>query len=116
MRHRVAGRKLNRPTDHRLLLLRNQVTQLLKYERIQTTEAKARETRRMAEHVITLGKKGTLSHRRQALTVVMEKAVVRKLFTELGPRYQERPGGYTRIIKVGPRLGDGAPMAILELV
>lgn len=116
MRHRVAGRKLNRPTDHRLLLLRNQVTQLLKYERIQTTEAKARETRRMAEHVITLGKKGTLDHRRQALAVVMEKAVVRKLFTELGPRYQERPGGYTRIIKMGTRLGDGAPMAILELV
>ncbi len=116
MRHRVAGRKLNRPTDHRLLLLRNQVTQLLKYERIQTTEAKARETRRMAEHVITLGKKGTLSHRRQALAVVLEKAVVRKLFTELGPRYQERPGGYTRIIKVAPRLGDGAHMAILELV
>ncbi len=116
MRHRVAGRKLNRPTDHRMLLLRNQVTQLLKHERIQTTEAKARETRRLAEHVITLGKEGTLAHRRRALALVMEKPVVQKLFSELAPRYQERKGGYTRLIKIGPRKGDGAPMAIVELV
>ena len=116
MRHRVAGRKLNRPTQHRLLMLRNQVTQLLKHERIRTTEAKARETRRMAERVITLGKKGALHHRRQALALVLEKPVVHKVFSDLAQRYQERPGGYTRLIKVGPRKGDGAPMAILELV
>ena len=116
MRHRIAGRKLNRPTQHRLLMLRNQVTQLLKHERITTTEAKARETRRLAERVITLGKKGTLHHRRQALGLILEKPVVHKLFSDLADRYQERPGGYTRIIKAGPRKGDGAPMAILELV
>ena len=116
MRHRVSGRKLNMPTDHRMLLLRNQVTQLLKHGRIQTTEAKARETRRMAERVITLGKGGTLAHRRRALALVLEKPVAHKLFSEIAPRYQERHGGYTRLIKIGPRKGDGAHMAILELV
>ena len=116
MRHRIAKRKLNRPTQHRLLMLRNQVTQLLKHERIMTTEAKARETRRLAEHIITLGKKGTLHHRRQALAFVLEKPVTHKVFNDLATRYQERQGGYTRLIKVEPRKGDGAPMAILELV
>jgi len=116
MRHLIAGRKLNRPTQHRLLMLRNQVTQLLKHERIKTTEAKARETRRLAEHVITLGKKGTLHHRRQALGFILEKPIVHKLFTDLASRYQERSGGYTRLVKTGTRKGDGAPMAILELV
>jgi len=116
MRHRIAGRKLNRPTQHRLLMLRNQVTQFLKHERIITTEAKARETRRLAERVITFGKQGTLHHRRMALAFVLDKSVTRKVFNELAARYEERQGGYTRLVKVEPRKGDGAPMAILELV
>ncbi len=116
MRHKVAGRKLSRSTDHRIALFRNLVTDLLRYEKIVTTEPKAKEVQSMAEKVITLGKKKDLHARRQALSFVYEKAVVDKLFTELGPRYAERPGGYTRVTKLGPRLGDGAPMAQLELV
>lgn len=116
MRHRVAGRKLSRPTGHRVLLYRNLVTDLLKYEKIVTTEAKAREVQSIAERIITLGKDGTLHGRRQALAFVTDNKVVAKLFDEIAPRYSQRPGGYARIIKIGPRLGDGAPMAKLELV
>jgi large subunit ribosomal protein L17 len=116
MRHKVAGRKLSRSTDHRIALFRNLVTDLLRYEKIVTTEPKAKEVQSMAEKVITLGKQKDLHARRQALSFVYEKAVVDKLFIELGPRYAERPGGYTRVTKLGPRLGDGAPMAQLELV
>ena len=116
MRHRVAGRRLSRAGDHRMALYKNLVTDLLRYEKIVTTEAKAKEARPMAEKVITLGKQGSLHARRQALTFVTDKKVVDKVFTEFGPRYAERPGGYTRLVKLGPRLGDGAPMAQLELV
>lgn len=116
MRHRVAGRKLSRPTDHRILMYRNLVTDLLRYEKIVTTEAKAKEVQGMAERMITIGKDGSLHARRQVLAFVTDKNVVAKLFDELAPRYAQRPGGYTRIIKLEPRLGDGAPMAQLELV
>jgi len=116
MRHKVAGRKLSRATDHRMALYRNLVTDLLRYEKIVTTEAKAKEARSLAEKMITLGKRKNLNARRQALAFVYDKDLVDKLFTELGPRYAERPGGYTRVVKLGPRLGDGAPMAHLELV
>jgi len=116
MRHKIAGRKLSRATDHRMALYRNLVTDLLRYEKIVTTEAKAKEARSLAEKMITLGRKGGLPARRQALVVVYDKDVVNKLFAELGPRYAQRAGGYTRVVKLGPRLGDGAPMAQLELV
>ena len=116
MRHRLSGKKLSRPTGHRMLMLRGMVTALLRSESLRTTEAKAREVRRMTEKMITLGKKGTLHHRRQAAAKLMDDDVVRKLFDELAERYSERPGGYTRIIKLGPRLGDAAPMVRLELV
>ena len=116
MRHRVAGRTLGRPTDHRLALYRNLVTDLLRLERIRTTEPKAKEIRALAEKIISHGKKGTLHHRRQALSFVYDPKVVKKVFDDLAPRYAERPGGYTRIIKLGPRKGDAAPMAIIELV
>ena len=116
MRHQVAGRKLNRPTSHRIALYRNLITDLLRYEKIVTTEAKAKEVRGMAERAITLGKNGSLHARRQALALVTDKKVVAKLFAEIAPRYAGRNGGYTRLAKLGPRLGDGAPMAQLELV
>lgn len=116
MRHQVKGRKLRRPTSHRLALLRNLVTSFLEKERVRTTLAKAKEARPLAEKMITLAKKGTLSHRRQAMTFIRKEAVVTKLFDELGPRFAPRPGGYTRIVKLGWRVGDGAEMALLELV
>ena len=116
MRHRMAGRHLGRSTAARLALYRNQTTDLLRYEKLVTTEAKAKEVRGFAERMITLGKKGQLHHRRQALAFVRQEEVVGKLFSELAPRYAERNGGYTRITKLGPRHGDGAPMAQLELV
>lgn len=116
MAHRVDGRKLGRPTDHRLALFRNLVTDLLKYEKIITTEAKAKEVKGMAEKIITLGKRGDLHARRQAMRFVYDKKVVEKVFDELAPRYADRPGGYSRLIKIGPRLGDGAAMAQLQLV
>ncbi len=116
MAHRIAGRKLGRPTDHRLALFRNLVTDLLRYEKIITTEAKAKEVRGLAEKIITWGKRGDLHARRQALRIVYDKKVVAKVFDELAPRYSQRPGGYTRIVKLGPRQGDGARMAQLELV
>jgi large subunit ribosomal protein L17 len=116
MRHRVAGRKLSRATDHRMALYRNLVTDLMRYGKIVTTEAKAKEARPLAEKMITLGKKGNLNARRQAIAFIYDTKVVDKIFTELGPRYSRRPGGYTRVVKLGPRSGDGAPMAQLELV
>ena len=114
--HRVAGRKLSRYKDHRKALLRGLTVDLIQHERITTTLAKAKETRVMAEKLITHGKKGTLHNRRVALSQVPNKKAVAKVFDELGPRYAERPGGYTRIIKLGPRQGDGASMAVIELV
>jgi large subunit ribosomal protein L17 len=109
-------RKLGRPTDHRKAMLRNQVTSLLKYERIETSVTRAKETRRMAEKMITLGKRGDLHARRQALAYIYDEDVVKKLFDEIAPRYSDRNGGYTRVLKLGPRRGDGTEMAILELV
>jgi len=99
-----------------MAMYRNLVTDLLNYERIKTTEAKAKEVRGLTEKMITLGKEGGLHSRRQAMSFIMDKKVTDKLFADLAPRYTERPGGYTRIIKLGPRLGDGAPMVQLELV
>ena len=116
MRHHIAGRRLSRPTDHRLALYRNLVTDLLRHERIRTTEAKAKEVRSLAEHMITLGKEGKLHSRRQALTFIFDKNVTEKVFDELASRYTERPGGYTRMVKLGRRLGDGATTVQLELV
>jgi large subunit ribosomal protein L17 len=116
MAHRIAGRRLSRSASHRLAMFRNQITDLVRYGKIVTTEAKAREVRSIAEKVITLGKDGTLHARRRALRIVSDKDVVKKIFDELGPRYASRPGGYTRMIKLGSRQGDGARMAQLELV
>ena len=116
MRHKVAGRKLGRDTGHRRAMYRNLVTDLLGYEKITTTEAKAKEVRGLAEKMISLGKEGGLNSRRQALSFIMDKKIAEKVFTELAPRYADRPGGYTRITKLGPRLGDGAAMVQLELV
>ncbi len=116
MRHRVAGRKLSRPTGHRMSLYGNLAAELLRHERIVTTEAKAKEVRSVGERVITLGKAGTLHARRQALAMIGDKKVVEKVFNELAPRYAGRNGGYTRVLKTGPRRGDSAPMALLELV
>ena len=116
MRHKVAGRQLGRTMSHRKALYRNLVTDLLRHEKIVTTEAKAKEVRGMAEKMITLGKRGGLPVFRQALSFIKDKTVVEKVFSELADRYAERPGGYTRIAKIGPRLGDGAPMVQLALV
>ena len=116
MRHKVAGRTLGRPSGHRRAMYRNLVTDLLGYEKITTTEAKAKEVRGLAEKMITLAKKGGLNSRRQALAFILDERVTKKVFSELALRYAERSGGYTRIIKLGPRLGDGAPMVQLELV
>jgi large subunit ribosomal protein L17 len=109
-------RKLGRSSAHRQAMLRNQVTSLLREGRIETTLEKAKETQRMAEKMITLGKKGDLHARRQALAYIYDEEVVRKLFDEIAPGYSERNGGYTRVLKTGPRRGDGAETAILELV
>jgi len=116
MRHKVSGRTLSRPTAHRWALYRNLVTDLFRYEKIVTTEAKAKEARSLAEKMVTLGKEGSLASRRRALAFVYNKKIVDKLFDELATRYAERAGGYTRIVKLGHRLGDGAPMAQLEMV
>ena len=116
MRHKVTGRKLGRSSAHRRALYRNLVTNLLSYEKLTTTEAKAKEVRSLAEKMITLGKAGDLHSRRQALSYILDKQATEKVFTELSARYAERPGGYTRITKLGPRLGDGAAMVQLELV
>ncbi len=116
MRHRKSGRQLGRNSSHRKAMFRNMVTSLFEHERVQTTDAKAREVRRVAEKLITLGKRGDLHARRQALAYVRSKTVVAKLFAELSPRYANRPGGYTRIVKLGSRRGDNAPMSLVELV
>ena len=116
MRHRVAGRGLGRTSSHRKALIRNQVTELLRHERIVTTEAKAKTIRPAAEKVITLGKRGTLHARRQAGAILTDRGVLKLLFDDIAPRFQTRPGGYTRIVKLGPRQGDGAHMALIELV
>jgi large subunit ribosomal protein L17 len=116
MRHKVAGRNLSRPTEHRRALYRNQVTALLDHEKITTTEAKAREVRSLAEKMITLGKDGSLASRREALAFITDKKVVDKLFAEIAPSYADRSGGYTRLLKLGSRPGDSAPMVQIELV
>lgn len=116
MRHKVAGRKLSRSTGHRWALYRNQVTSLLAHEKIVTTEAKAKEVRSLAEKMITLGKDGSLASRREALAFITEKKIVDKLFAEIAPGYADRSGGYTRLLKLGPRHGDNAPMIQIELV
>jgi large subunit ribosomal protein L17 len=116
MRHRVAGRKLGRKTAHRRAMFRNMVTSFLDKERIRTTLPKAKELRPIAERMITLGKRESLHARRQALAFIKDTAVVTKLFEILAPRFAQRNGGYTRIIRLGFRQGDGASMAILELL
>ncbi|MBE6065056.1 50S ribosomal protein L17 [Clostridium cochlearium] len=112
----ASHRKLGRPTDQRMAMLRNQVTSLLKSGKIETTVTRAKETRSLAEKMITLGKRGDLQARRQALSFVTEEEVVKKLFDDIAPKYAERNGGYTRMYKIGPRRGDGAEIVILELV
>ena len=109
-------RKLGRRSDHRNAMLRNQVQSLIKHGRMETTVTRAKETRRVTEKMITLGKRGDLHARRQALAYLYDKEVVAKLFDEVAPKYEDRDGGYTRIIKIGPRRGDGTEMAIIELV
>ncbi|MGN1030416.1 MAG: 50S ribosomal protein L17 [Butyricicoccaceae bacterium] len=112
----AGNRKLGRTTDHRMAMLRAMVTYLLENGRIETTVARAKEVRPLAEKMITLGKKNTLASRRQAMAFITKEAVVAKTFTELAPKYADRNGGYTRIIKIGPRRGDAAEMAVIELV
>ena len=116
MRHNVSGRKLNRTAAHRKMLYRNLITALFKHERIQTTVPKAKEARILAEKMITFAKSGDLHSRRMAARKVNEPAILQKLFAEIGPRYAERQGGYTRIMRLGFRQGDNAEIAILELV
>jgi large subunit ribosomal protein L17 len=116
MRHRHGLRKLNRTSSHRVAMLRNMTNSLLTHEMIRTTLPKAKELRRVAEPLITLGKEPTLANRRLAFNRLRDKDVVYKLFNELGPRYAKRPGGYLRILKFGFRLGDNAPMALVELM
>ncbi|MCI5839949.1 MAG: 50S ribosomal protein L17 [Peptoniphilaceae bacterium] len=109
-------RKLGRRSDHRNALLRNQVTSLIDNERITTTFKRAKETQKMADRMITLGKKNTLASRRQAAGYIYKPTTVQKLFSEVAPKYEDRNGGYTRVLKLGPRRGDGSEMAIIELV
>jgi len=116
MRHLKSGRQLSRNSSHRWALMRNLITALLREEKIQTTDPKAKELRRWVDRVITLGKRGDLHARRQVLSIVYDKTVVKKLFDTIGPRFKDRPGGYTRIIKLGIRHGDAAQMAQIELV
>jgi len=116
MKHRVVGRRLDRTTEHRTAMLRNLVTSLLRHERITTTAPKAKELKRFADQFITLAKKGTAHARRQAHRDVRDVEVLNKLFENLGPRFKSRPGGYTRIVRVGRRAGDAAEMAMIELV
>lgn len=116
MRHRVAGKHLSRDLGHRNALFRNLVTELLRHEKIRTTEAKAKAIRAQAERLITLAKRGDLHARRLAAREIHDAAVLRKLFEELAKRYEERAGGYTRIYKLGPRKGDAAPMVQISLL
>lgn len=116
MRHRIKGRKLNRTSAHRKALFSNMAMALIKHEQIKTTLPKAKELRSVVDKLITLGKRGNLHARRQAMSVLRDRDLVAKLFSELAERYKERPGGYTRVLKAGFRYGDAAPMAIIELV
>lgn len=116
MRHRLSGRKLNRNTSNRMAMLRNLTTGLLKSEKIVTTEARAKEVKKLADKMISLAKEGSLSSRKRALSFIYEEEVVDKLFENLGKRYSDRSGGFVRLVKLGPRLGDGAPQALVELV
>ena len=116
MRHKHGYRKLGRDSDHRLAMLRNLATSLITHERITTTLPRAKELRRVVEKMVTLGKKGSLHHRRQAASYLFQKDAVSKVFSDLAGRFKERPGGYTRIMKRGLRVGDGAQMAIIEFV
>lgn len=116
MRHRKSGRKLGRDSAHRKALYANLTAALIEHGRIKTTEAKAKEVRPIAEEMITLGKRGDLAAHRQAVAFLRSKAVAHILFAEVAPRFADRPGGYTRIVRIGPRPGDAAPMAYLEFV
>lgn len=116
MRHNNTGRKLGRNASHRNAMFRNMVTSLFEHGKVETTDAKAKELRRVAERLITLGKRGDLHARRLVLAYVRSKEVVAKLFTEISPKFAERPGGYTRIVKLWNRRGDNAPVSMLELV
>lgn len=116
MRHGNSGRRLGRTTSHREAMFRNMVTSFLNHEKITTTDAKAKEIRSVAEKMITLGKRGDLHSLRQAASYIREKSVVTKLFSTIAPRYKDRPGGYTRIIKLGIRQGDAASISLIELV
>jgi large subunit ribosomal protein L17 len=116
MRHGMSGRKLNRTSSHRKAMFSNMVTALLKHEQIKTTLPKAKDLRPIAEKIISLGKSGTLHDRRRAFAILRDDAVVAKLFAVIGPRYKDRNGGYTRVLKAGFRYGDCAPMAVIELV
>lgn len=116
MRHQNQGRKFNMAPDQRRALLSGLAVAVLEHEKIRTGEARAKEVRSLVEQVITLGKRGDLAARRQAISLLRNKQIVYKLFNDIAPRYSQRPGGYTRIIKLGPRAGDGAEMVYLELV
>jgi len=116
MRHGKSGRKLGRTSSHRNAMLRNMVTSFLRYESVKTTDARAKELRKIAEKMITLGKRGDVHARRQALAVIRDRDVVTKIFSEFAQRYRDRSGGYTRIIKAGYREGDSAPISIIECV
>jgi large subunit ribosomal protein L17 len=116
MRHGKSGRRLGRTTSHREAMFRNLVTSFLNHEKITTTDAKAKEIRSVAEKMITLGKRGDLHSLRQAASYIREKSVVTKLFSTIAPRYKDRTGGYTRIVKLGIRQGDAAPVSLIELV
>jgi large subunit ribosomal protein L17 len=116
MRHKIAAKRFDRPSGERTLMFRNLVTEILDHEKIVTTQSKAKAVQGMAEKMITLGKEGSLHSRRQALSFILDTKVAGKLFEELGPRYAERHGGYTRILKLGLRQGDGASMVQIELV
>jgi large subunit ribosomal protein L17 len=115
MRHRKSGRRLGRNSSHRKAMFRNMATSMLMHETIKTTLPKAKELRRVVEPLITLAKEDSVANRRLAFDRLRDKAVVGKLFTEIGPRFKERPGGYLRILKTGPRAGDAAPMAIVMM-
>jgi large subunit ribosomal protein L17 len=116
VRHHRAGKKLGRDSSHRKALYANLTSALIEHGRIQTTEAKAKAVRPIAEKMITLGRRGGIHARRQALAYLRSQEVVHTLFSEIGPRFRDRPGGYLRVVKLGPRQGDAAPMAYLELV
>jgi large subunit ribosomal protein L17 len=116
MRHNKSGRRLGRNSSHRSAMMRNMTISLISHEKIQTTDARAKELRKIVERMITLGKRGDLHARRQAYQALNDKTAVARLFDMVAPRYKERNGGYTRIIKLNPRLGDNAPQAVIELV